>query len=139
MNCFYFEEIELDQKVSFEYEINEEKMQKFREITGDLNPLHCDLNYAKEKGYNENVVYGMLSASILSTLAGMYLPGKKSLIHEVEIKFAKPVFLSKMPLTVNAKVVSKDERFKQITLKYTIEDNTKSKVVRGTMKVGVTD
>ena len=49
MNCFSFEEIELDQKVSFEYEINEEKMQKFREITGDLNPLHCDLNYAKEK------------------------------------------------------------------------------------------
>lgn len=138
MNNFTFEEIKLNQEISFNYEINEEKMQKFREITGDENPLHCNLEYAKSIGYNEKVVYGMLSASILSTLAGMYMPGKKSLIHEVEIKFIKPVFLSKMPLNIIAKVINKDERFKQITLKYTIEDNTKEKVVRGTMKVGFT-
>ena len=138
MNNFTFEEINLNHEISFKYEINEEKMQKFCEITGDENPLHCDLKYAKSIGYNEKVVYGMLTASILSTLAGMYMPGKKSLIHEVQTKFVKPVFISKMPLHVKAKVINKDERFKQIVLKYIIEDNTQQKVVRGTMKVGFT-
>ena len=37
-------------------------------------------------------MFGMLSAAFLSTLAGMYLPGKYSLIHSVEnLSFLKPV------------------------------------------------
>ena len=106
-------------------------------ITGDSNPLHCDLDYAKEQGYDENVVYGMLSASILSTLAGMYIPGKYSLIHSAEINFTKPVFISRCPLTVHAKVIEKDERFSQIVLKYDIKDTCNDKVCRGKMKIGV--
>lgn len=138
MNHLKYEEITLDTKVSFKYELTDEKMQKFLEITGDENPLHTNLEYAKNKGYSEKVVYGMLTSSILSTLAGMYIPGEYSLIHSVEINFVKPVFISNCPLTVEAKVVNKDDRFKQITLKYCLYDINKEKVCRGTMKIGFT-
>ncbi len=136
MNQFTFEEIEIGTSVSFEFELTKEKMSQFLEITGDINPLHCDLDYAKEKGYPENVVYGMLTASILSTLAGVYLPGKHSLIHSVKINFVKPVFLSHCPLKVNAEVSEKDECFSQITLKFSIFNQNKEKVCRGIMKIG---
>ena len=116
MNCYKFNDINLNDEVTFEYTIDQSKMDAFRMITGDSNPLHCDLDYAKEQGYDENVVYGMLSASILSTLAGMYIPGKYSLIHSVEINFTKPVFISRCPLTVHAKVIEKDERVLITTL-----------------------
>lgn len=138
MNHYTFDEIELGKEVSFQYEIDDAKMSKFLEITGDKNPLHNDLEYAKNVGYPEKVVYGMLTSSILSTLAGMYLPGEYSLIHSVEINFVNPVFLSKCPLTVNAKVVSKDDRFQIITLKYYIVDQSFTKVCRGTMTIGFT-
>lgn len=138
MNHYTFDEIEEGMEVSFKYHINEDKMSKFLEITGDENPLHTDINYAKKAGYSEKVVYGMLTSSILSTLAGMYLPGEHSLIHTVEINYVKPVFISKCPLTVKAKVIKKDERFEVITLKYSIIDKSLEKVSRGTMKIGFT-
>lgn len=136
MNHFSFDQIEIGTSVNFEYELTKKKMKQFKEITGDINPLHSDLNYAKEKGFNENVVYGMLTSSILSTLAGVYLPGEKSLIHNVEISFIKPVFLSNCPLNVRAKVIDKDERFSLIVLKYEIFDKLNEKVCRGIMKIG---
>lgn len=139
MNNYTFEQIKVGLEVSFEYILTEDKMRMFKEITDDINPLHNDLEYAKSKGYQEKVVYGMLTSSILSTLAGVYLPGKYSLIHQVEISFIKPVFISSSPLNVIGKVVSVDERFKQIEVKYNIFDNNKNKVCRGIMKIGVTN
>lgn len=139
MNHYTIDEIKIGDEVSFLYELNEEKMDMFMKITGDTNPLHTDLEYAKEKGYDEKVVYGMLTSSILSTLAGIYMPGEYSLIHSVEINFVKPVFLSKCPLEVKAKVVEIDDRFNTIKLKYQIIDNTLEKVLRGSMKIGFTN
>ena len=48
----------------------------------------------------------MLTASFLSTLAGIYLPGEKSLIHSVETKMIKPVFIGD-ELIVTGKVSEK--------------------------------
>ena len=139
MNHYTIDEIKIGDEVSFLYEITEEKMNMFMKITGDINPLHTDIEYAKEKGYSEKVVYGMLTSSILSTLAGIYMPGEYSLIHSIEINFVRPVFLSRCPLEVKAKVVEKDDRFNTIKLKYQILDSKLEKVLRGNMIIGFTN
>ncbi len=136
MNNYTFEEINIGLKESFEFEINEEKMNLFLSISNDINPLHNDIVFAKKEGYQEKVVYGMLTASCLSTLAGVYIPGKRSLIESVDIKFIKPVFVSSSPLLVEGEVIEKDDRFKRIILKYNIYDNKKNKVSRGKMTIG---
>lgn len=137
MNEYKFEDIYKGQIEEFTFEITEEKMQQFCNISGDNNPLHTDLNYAKTKGYNEVVVYGLLTTSALSTLAGVYLPGKYSLIHSVEISYAKPVFVSSSPLKVRGEVIEKDDRFSRITVKVSIFDKNGVKVCRGVMQIGV--
>ena len=139
MNHYTYEDIEIGHEESFTYELNEEKMKAFLMITNDTNPLHNDLEFAKSKGYSEKVVYGMLTASALSTLAGVYLPGEKSLIHSVEVGFVSPVFISNSPLKVVGKILEKDDRFKTITIKYTITDKKGTKVSRGKMKIGLLD
>ncbi len=136
MNRFSIKELEIGHEESFVFELDERKVKQFLMITNDINPLHNDLEFAREKGYSEKVVYGMLTASALSTLAGVYLPGEKSLIHSVEVNFVKPVFLSRCPLTVVGKVTEKDDRFSRITIKFTIIDKMDEKVSRGTMKIG---
>jgi len=136
MNHYTFEELTIGHEESFLYELTEEKMNQFLMITGDINPLHNDLTFAKEKGYPEKVVYGLLTSSCLSTLAGVYLPGERSLIHSIEVHFIKPVFLSKSPLTVIGKIIDKEERFSQITIKFSITNCEKEKVARGIMKIG---
>ena len=137
MNEYKFEDIYKGQIEEFTFEITEEKMQQFCNISGDNNPLHTDLNYAKTKGYNEVVVYGLLTTSALSTLAGVYLPGKYSLIHSVEISYARPVFVSSSPLKVRGEVIEKDDRFSRITVKVSIFNKNGVKVCRGVMQIGV--
>ena len=137
MNKYLFDDIEIGHVESFVFELNEEKMNQFLLITNDINPLHNDLDYAKKNGYSEKVVYGMLTASGLSTLAGVYLPGEKSLIHSVEIKFVKPVFLSTCPLTITGKVLGKDERFSTIDVKFVVTNILNEKVSRGIMQIGI--
>ena len=67
----------------------------------------------------------------------MYLPGKYSLIHSVEIKYVKPVFISFSPLKVRGEVMEKDDRFKRITVKVNIFDKNEVKVCRGIMQIGI--
>ena len=100
MNKYKFEDIKIGMEEKFQVSITEDMVNSFCKITGDINPLHNDLEYAKSKGYQEKVVYGMLTSSFLSTLAGVYLPGKYSLIHSVEILFKKPVLISDNLLTI---------------------------------------
>ena len=139
MNKYKFEDIKLGLEEKFQVVITEEMLKDFCCITGDINPLHNDLEFAKSKGYDEKVVYGMLTASFLSTLAGVYLPGKNSIIHSVEILFKKPVFISESPLTIKGTVVEVNELFKQFTIKVEITNKKEEKVIRGIMKVGVLD
>ena len=80
MNHFKFEDIKIGDEVEFSYEITEDKMNKFRDITGDINYLHNDAEYANKKGYPERVVYGMLTSSFLSNLTSSLLLTSFSLI-----------------------------------------------------------
>ena len=137
MNEYRYEDIYKGQIEEFTFEITEEKMKQFYSISGDNNPLHTDANYAKSKGYDEVVVYGLLTTSALSTLAGVYLPGKYSLIHSIEMNYAKPVFLSSSPLKIKGEVIEKDDRFSKITIKINVFNKDGIKVCRGIMQVGV--
>lgn len=136
MNKYCFAEIEVGTEESFQVTITSEMLEQFRKITGDVNPLHTDETYAQAKGYGGCVVYGMLTASFLSTLAGVYLPGEKSLIHNVETKFVKPVFVGDT-LTIQGKVTEKQEIFSVLHLKVVILNQNKEKVLRGSMQIGV--
>ena len=136
MKDYTLEQIEVGMEESFSVRITEKMMTQFMEITGDQNPLHCDDSYALEKGFAGKVCYGLLTASFLSTLAGMYLPGKRSLIQEVNVKFARPVLPGEL-LNIMGKVEEKQDRFQRILVKVTIRNQKQEKVLRGKMYIGL--
>ena len=111
---------------------------KFKEITGDINPLHNNEDFAKDLGHKGRVAFGMLTASFLSTLAGVYLPGERSLIHSVETKFTKPVYIGDV-LNVSGEVVEINDTVNQIVLRVAIKNQNEEKILRGKMKVGLLD
>ena len=138
MNTYTFDEISIGQKESFTVTVTEAERDKFRDITGDINPLHNDPEYAKSKGYEKCVAFGMLSASYLSTLAGVYLPGKYSLIQKTEVNFRKPVYVGDT-LTIIGEVCDKSETFNVIDVKVEIRNQDGVKVVKGRMEIAVDD
>ena len=135
MNNYSFDEILVGQIESFPAKVTAEMMDAFRTLTGDENPLYTDDSFASEKGFSGRVAYGMLTASFLSTLAGVYLPGRRSLIHKVEVEFPTPV-LPGDELMVSGEVKEKDERFNLLKLAVTIRNAKGQKVCRGKMTVG---
>lgn len=138
MNEYIFAEISPGMKASFEKEITLEMENGFREISGDDNPLHRDDEFAREAGggkFPGHAVFGMLTASFYSTMAGMYLPGKYSLIHSFdEISFLKPVFVGDK-LTITGEVTGKEESLNLIHLKVTIRNQDNKLVSRARMKI----
>lgn len=138
MNEYSFDELNIGLKESFNVTITDEMMKKFMDITGDINPLHTDKEYAESKGFNKEVVYGMMTSSFLSTLAGVYLPGKYSLIQGVQILMKKPVFTGD-EITVTGEVAEKFQPGKRITIKVNMINQYGEKVLRGKMEIGVMD
>lgn len=87
-------------------------------------------------GYEGEVVYGFLVSSFYSTLAGVYLPGKWSLIYDVQIGMSAPVFIGD-ELLVSGSVTEKDDAYRMITLRIQIRNQKGKKVSKGKMRVMV--
>ena len=138
MNEYRITDLSAGQQESFTVTVTEDMMAKFRAITGDINPLHVRDDFAKEKGFPQRVAYGMLTASLISTLGGVYLPGKYCLIQGVEIRFAKPVFIGDV-LEVTGEAVKVDRDLRYLEIKVTIRNQRNEKVLRGLLKAGVMD
>ncbi len=136
MNHYRYEDLEIGHKEHFTAEVTEEMMDSFRKITGDVNPFHADDDFAAGKGYRGKAAFGMLTASFLSTLAGVYLPGELSLIRNVEVKVMKPVFPGDV-LEISGEVTEKNDAFRVLVLKVMIRNQEGVKVLRGSMHVGV--
>lgn len=136
MNEYTINEIKVGDSVSFEKCIFADMEDSFREITGDINPLHLDDKFASENGrFRAHVVFGMLTASLYSTLAGVYLPGKYSLIHSIDdLQFREPVFVGDL-LQITGKVIEKDENLGLIIIKAGIYNQDNKCVSKAKMKV----
>lgn len=138
MNEYTINDIEPGLQVSFSRTITKEYEDAFRMVSGDENPLHQSDDFARDISggkYDSHVTFGMLTAALYSTLAGMYLPGKYSLIHSFEeLSFVNPVFAGD-ELTVIGEVTDKDESLKLIRVKVKIINQDKKTVSKAKMKI----
>ena len=94
MNRFTYEELTVGQTAEFSREITTEMMDKFCEISGDVNPLHKEESFAKDKGYPGRVVYGMLTSSMYSCLGGGYTFPERTVSYKVSMLIFSPQSLS---------------------------------------------
>lgn len=135
---YRYEETAVGTRETFSVTVTEKMLEDFYAITQDNNPLHRDQAYAVQKGYADRVVYGMLTASLFSTLAGVYLPGRYSLIHSVETKFLRPVYVGD-ELTVSGVVKEKEDACRMLILQLLITNQNGDKVVKGRMQIKMLD
>lgn len=136
MNSYSMEELEIGKEERFTVKITEEMQKTFRALTGDINPMHSDEEYARKNGFHNKIVYGMLTASFYSTLAGVWLPGEKCLLQECNVGWRKPVYIGD-ELTVVGQIKEKDERFNRVTIRAYIMNQDGIKVSKATLIAGV--
>lgn len=137
LNTYCYEDIEKGSVHSFDKTILEEDLTKFGELTGDYNPLHCDAEYAKRKGFDDKVVYGMLAGSLFSTLVGMICPGEKNLYLSQTLQFRKPTYVGEK-ISIVGEIIDKTDSIQVITIKTIIKAGDIVKI-DGVAKVKILD
>ena len=136
MNEYRWKDLAVGLKHEFEATVTEEMMERFLRDTGDCNPLHVDARYAKDQGFKGRVVYGLLTSSFYSTLAGVYLPGKFCLLQGIDVTFLQPVFVGDR-LKVSGEITYLNDSYQQAQISAQIVNAQGNKVSRARIKAGV--
>jgi len=121
-NSLKYSELKVNRSEFFNTFITKEKLNKFVEVSGDKNPLHTNEIFAQSLNFEKNIVHGLLTSSLYSKLVGVYLPGRYGVIGKISIDFHNPLYL-RQNVKVLGKIISKDNRFKNITISGLITRN----------------
>jgi 3-hydroxybutyryl-CoA dehydratase len=129
LHGFFIEDLQLDQTDKIERRITEKDIDNFAKLTGDNNPVHTNLDFAKKTIFKEKVAHGFLSASLISSLIATKLPGPGSIYLSQNLKFLAPVFIDDL-VTVKVTVKEIDHEKKKVKLQTECFKNEK-KIISG--------
>lgn len=91
MKSYTVTELHIGQSDSFTKTVSETDVYLFAGISGDLNPAHVNQVEAEVSRFCGRIAHGMLGASFISTVIGMYLPGPGTIYLGQDLRFQAPV------------------------------------------------
>ena len=133
-----FEDISLGDAVEITHILTAKDIEDFAKLTGDYNPLHMEEKYARKTMFRKPVVHGMLSASFISTLIGMKLPGKGALWTSQSLSFLKQAYTGDT-LKISSTVKQKSPSTRSLVLDIVITNQNNEKLITGRSTVKMID
>jgi 3-hydroxybutyryl-CoA dehydratase len=88
---YTIDELKPGMSSEFAKAVTERDIALFGEISGDTNPVHFDEEFARTTPFKGRIAHGVLSASYISTVLGMQMPGPGTIFLAVNIRFKAPV------------------------------------------------
>ena len=79
-------------KIEWPFSFSMEDILTFAKLSSDYNPIHVDADFAKSKGFDSPLIYGLLLSSQMSRLIGQELPDKNAILTGIQIDFMQPSF-----------------------------------------------
>jgi 3-hydroxybutyryl-CoA dehydratase len=88
---YYIDDLKPGMSESFAKTVTERDIALFGEVSGDVNPVHFDESFAKSTIFKGRIAHGVLSASYISTVLGMKMPGPGTIFMSLTTRFKAPV------------------------------------------------
>ena len=136
MNDYGWDDLAVGMTARFETEVTPELMTAFANLSGDMNPLHMDEEFARAAGFPGRVASGMLTSSFYSRLVGVYLPGKRALLDGIDLEFKSPAFIGDR-LTVSGEIAFLNDAYHRCEIKARIRNAEGKLVSKATIRAGV--
>lgn len=122
--------IKVGDKAHYTRTVTETDVVLFGGVSGDLNPAHFDEEFSKKTFFKGRIAHGMLTASYISTVLGMTLPGPGTIYLSQEVKFLRPVRFGDT-ITAEVEVIEVNTEKNRATLKTTCYNQLGEIVVTG--------
>jgi len=131
---FTFDELKIGQSAEYSKTLGEDDIILFAAVSGDVNPVHMDADFARTTPFGERIAHGMYTGGLISAALAMKLPGPGTIYLGQNLKFERPVKLGDT-ITVHLKVLDKIEGKNFVTLDTTATNQHGKTVVSGSATV----
>ena len=91
MQGLYFDELSVGQSAEVTHVVGAADIEAFAAVSGDVNPVHMDEEFAKTTAFGGRIAHGMLLAAYISAVLGNDLPGPGSIYLSQSMRFRRPV------------------------------------------------
>ena len=88
-----FDEIRIGESASLSRRLTKEDIELFAMMSGDVNPVCVDAEFARDDMFHKLIAHGMWSAALISTALGTELPGAGAIYRSQTLNFRHPVTL----------------------------------------------
>jgi phosphotransacetylase/acyl dehydratase len=129
-----FDEIEIGDTAELTRELKPQDIELFAVMSGDINPAHVDLEYAKTDVFHKVIAHGMWGGALISALLGTQLPGPGTIYLNQSLKFRQSVGLGDKVL-VRVTVIEKFADKKQLLLECECINQDGDQVIIGEARV----
>jgi 3-hydroxybutyryl-CoA dehydratase len=129
-----YDEITIGQSATYSKLIEARDIQLFAALSGDVNPVHLDAEFAASTQFKGCIAHGMLSGAIISAAIAMELPGPGTIYLGQTLRFCLPVRPNDT-ITVHLKVTEKKDKRRMVTLDCTVFNQLEKLVLTGTAEV----
>ncbi len=136
MNDYGWDDLTLGMSAQFDVDVTPELMTAFANLSGDVNPLHGDEEFAQSAGFPGRVVFGMLTSAFYSRLVGVYLPGKRALLDGIQVELKSPAYIGDR-LTVSGEIAFLNDTYHRCEIKARIRNAAGQLISKATIRAGV--
>ncbi|MBL4828225.1 MAG: MaoC family dehydratase N-terminal domain-containing protein [Spongiibacteraceae bacterium] len=112
---YTYNEITIGQCASYSKTLHENDLVLFAAVSGDINPLHLDAEYAATTAFKERIGHGAWTGSIISAALALELPGPGTIFTKQTLSFRTPVKIGDT-VTIKLEVINKKDKMKLVTL-----------------------
>ncbi len=91
LRILYFEDLSVGMTETLSKTISSDDVVGFAQITGDRNPIHLSEHFAAKTSFGGRIAHGLYTASLISAVLGMRLPGPGAIYVSQTLHFRAPV------------------------------------------------
>lgn len=113
---------------------SDEIVRAIAEVSGDINPVHLDDEYASRTIFKKRIAHGLFCLNGISMIIGNFFPGKGAILISQTFSYRKPVYIGdeiEITITIQNIIIEKDV----LELECICENQNKEIVLSGLSKV----
>ncbi len=129
-----YDEINIGDQCHFSKTLTEFDLLLFATVSGDVNPVHLDEDFASQSIFKERIAHGMWSGSLVSATLATVMPGPGTIYLNQSLEFHRPVKLGDTLLVTLCAKKKKDEK-KIVTFDCEVKNQYDKLVLTGEARV----